>query len=225
MTNTQPLELVVQKWEESERGWGVRPDGYSLHLTEPDRAEYIKSYWDRMPKAAPSEYTRPSGNPYQAKVSDLTEEELTALHVEHGIRRRDNNYPSDGAGGVMDSTKPPSREPAPVTDAEAEACRVDYEGVAEDDLFEQDKLLLRLIADRARDQERIASAERLLGLEVLAREAAQERIRELEKALEARSRSIHSKFVQERRHDRSWQGCYNHPCKDDRALLEVHDAE
>ena len=33
-------EVVVQKWEESERGWGTRPDGFSLHLTE----AYIQAF-------------------------------------------------------------------------------------------------------------------------------------------------------------------------------------
>jgi len=26
------MNFVVQAWEESERGWGVRPDGLSIHL-------------------------------------------------------------------------------------------------------------------------------------------------------------------------------------------------
>ena len=95
---------------------------------------------------------------------------------------------------------PPSREHAPVTDAEAEEL-YEYHKFSGPFLEgdEEDITVLRLLAARAR---------------------AQERIRELETRLEARSRSVHSKFVQERRHDRSWQGCYAHPCKDDRALLE-----
>ncbi len=36
--------VVVQKWEETERGWGVRPDGFSLHLTDADRSAYIGEY-------------------------------------------------------------------------------------------------------------------------------------------------------------------------------------
>lgn len=26
--------VICQKWEESERGWGTRPNGYSLHLAD-----------------------------------------------------------------------------------------------------------------------------------------------------------------------------------------------
>jgi len=56
-------QVIRQDWLESERGWGFRPDGYSLHLTEEDRKSYIKAYWDRMPDQVPDEYSRPSGDP------------------------------------------------------------------------------------------------------------------------------------------------------------------
>lgn len=29
--------ILCQEWEESERSWGVRPDGASLHFTENER--------------------------------------------------------------------------------------------------------------------------------------------------------------------------------------------
>ena len=48
-----------QLWEESEKGWGVRPDGYSLHSNQEDVKKYIKEYWDGMPKQTPDEYSRP----------------------------------------------------------------------------------------------------------------------------------------------------------------------
>jgi hypothetical protein len=65
---TNKHEVVVQKWEESERGWGTRPDGYSLHLTEKDREAFVKAYWKGMPSEAPDEYSRPDGTPYTTKV-------------------------------------------------------------------------------------------------------------------------------------------------------------
>jgi hypothetical protein len=83
--------VIVQKWEESERNWGVRPDGYSIHLTEADRKAYIKEYWDRMPNETPDEYSRPAGTPYTAEVDDV---KITG----HGIRFNGNNYP--GSGGT-----------------------------------------------------------------------------------------------------------------------------
>ena len=33
-----------QNWEESERGWGIRPDGCSLHETVDDCVAYRKTY-------------------------------------------------------------------------------------------------------------------------------------------------------------------------------------
>jgi hypothetical protein len=69
--------IVVQEWEESERGWGVRPDGASLHLTESDRAAYVKDFWDREKQRNPSstvpdEYSRTSGSPFVMDVDTKT---------------------------------------------------------------------------------------------------------------------------------------------------------
>ena len=68
--------VVVQEWLESERGWGTRPDGYSLHLSEEDRKEYIAAYWEIMPDHAPNEYSRPTGDPFLRDVEPST---ITAL--------------------------------------------------------------------------------------------------------------------------------------------------
>lgn len=67
----EEVALVCQEWDESERGWGMRPDGISLHLTEQDCRDYIKEYWARMPDTVPDEYSLPSGSPYivQAPIS------------------------------------------------------------------------------------------------------------------------------------------------------------
>lgn len=65
--------VVCQEWEESERGWGCRPDGYTLHLTEQDRAAYVQAHWDSLPDGrAPSVYSRPRGTPYEIDVDDET---------------------------------------------------------------------------------------------------------------------------------------------------------
>lgn len=61
-------EVVVQKWVESERGWGTRPDGFSLHLTDTDCEAFIKDYWDGMPDEVQDEYSRPDGTSYKATV-------------------------------------------------------------------------------------------------------------------------------------------------------------
>lgn len=60
------------EWEESERGWGVRPDGFSFHRTPEEAKKYIKDYWDKQPKGeAPDEYSRPSSEtPRLIEVSE-----------------------------------------------------------------------------------------------------------------------------------------------------------
>lgn len=68
--------VLCQKWEESERGWGTRPDGYSLHLNEDDRKKYIEKYWAEMPNEILDEYSRPDGTPYWCEVSDKTFEKV-----------------------------------------------------------------------------------------------------------------------------------------------------
>ena len=89
-------EVVVQKWEESERGWITRPDGFSLHLTDEDREAFIHAYWARMPDEVPDEYSRPSGKPYKAEVG---EEILKKIQEsDHGIIF-DNSHPLPGSGG------------------------------------------------------------------------------------------------------------------------------
>lgn len=53
-------KVVLQWWVESERGWGVRPDGYSLHLGKQERDAYVRAYWAAQPPGpAPDEYSRP----------------------------------------------------------------------------------------------------------------------------------------------------------------------
>lgn len=61
-----------QDWEESERGWGIRPDGYSLHLSQSDVKAFVRQYWAGMPKEVPDEYSRESGSPYKMLVDKKT---------------------------------------------------------------------------------------------------------------------------------------------------------
>lgn len=78
---------ICQKWEESEANWGVRSDGYSLHLGEDDRKRFVAEYWDSMPDSTPAEYSRPSGEPYRCIVDKKT---FTALRTTGSIRRYSN---------------------------------------------------------------------------------------------------------------------------------------
>ena len=107
--------LVIQKWEESERGWGERPDGYSVHKSEEDRVQFIDEYWARMKvayKGVPDEYERPCGKPYECEVSDISDEQFKLLEESsHGIRQYrvgDNNNRYPGSGGTDGWMQPES---------------------------------------------------------------------------------------------------------------------
>lgn len=84
--------VICQKWEESERGWGVRPDGYTLHRSEADRVRFVEKFWQRQRAAfgasAPDEYTRESGKAYECPVSDAIYDVITDDGVwDHELRR------------------------------------------------------------------------------------------------------------------------------------------
>lgn len=87
-------KVVVQKWEESERGWGTRPDGFTMHLTDNDRQTFIDEYWSKMPDKIPDEYSRPNGTPYEAHVEGATYDAIKKS--KNGIWGDGNNYPDSG---------------------------------------------------------------------------------------------------------------------------------
>lgn len=72
-------EIICQEWEESERDWGVRPDGFTLHVDGDAAERFRRAYFKRMRDVeakegygeghAPDCYTRNSGSPYKVKVS------------------------------------------------------------------------------------------------------------------------------------------------------------
>ncbi len=59
--------VIVQKWEETERDWGERPDGFSLHLSTSDALAYNSQFMEDQRRyftqqgfvGVPSEYDRP----------------------------------------------------------------------------------------------------------------------------------------------------------------------
>lgn len=62
--------VIGQNWTESERGWGTRPDGYTLHFAESCRLAFIKEYWDGMPDEVPDEYSRSEGEPFVVRIDE-----------------------------------------------------------------------------------------------------------------------------------------------------------
>jgi hypothetical protein len=64
------FSLYAIEWEESERGWGVRPDGFSLHSSIEESEKYLKDFFARQPKEVPDEYSRPVGTAKLIEVSE-----------------------------------------------------------------------------------------------------------------------------------------------------------
>lgn len=64
--------VIVQNWEESERSWGVRPDGFTVHISKEQRDAYVSWYNQTFNNLseAPDEYTRVSGAPIEVEVDD-----------------------------------------------------------------------------------------------------------------------------------------------------------
>jgi hypothetical protein len=86
--------VFAQDWDESERGWGVRPDGFTLHLTREDLDEYVKAanarqkaYFDKElgPGITPGEYTRTSGSPQEITVNHKIYRKLVKYKDRKGL--------------------------------------------------------------------------------------------------------------------------------------------
>lgn len=86
--------VYCQRWVESERGWGVRPDGCSIHRTLADLKKFVEAYWKDMPVDAPDEYSRPEGEPIQVNV---TESVYKPLRRKGSQRYWAGTYSIDGA--------------------------------------------------------------------------------------------------------------------------------
>ena len=100
MPSKSKHEVIVQKWEESELGWGTRPDGYSLHMTDADREAFITEYWDGMPDEVQDEYTRPDGTSYKATVNAKVFKRVQASK-KNGIRYYGKSPGDGGRDGWM----------------------------------------------------------------------------------------------------------------------------
>jgi hypothetical protein len=68
--------VLCQPWWEKERGWGERPDGWTMHATPEDRKAFIDAYWERMPDVVPDEYSYPAGDAYMIEVDCATYEKV-----------------------------------------------------------------------------------------------------------------------------------------------------
>ena len=85
--NQKLEDAVYISWEESESGWGTRPDGFSLHLTEKDYDAFERDYWGGMPDNVPHEYSRPAGSPTKVKIDGDLYNKIKK--TENGVRLYD----------------------------------------------------------------------------------------------------------------------------------------
>lgn len=79
------MKAIIQQAEESERGWGVRPDGCTIHLDDEARKKFWQKYYDTLPKFAPDEHSRPSAPPYVVEIPDDEYDNLVAAVDKYGI--------------------------------------------------------------------------------------------------------------------------------------------
>lgn len=80
-----PVLVICQEWWETERGWGHRPDGYTLHLTQEDyKAWMAEHYAQRTSKEPPNEYSYPSGSPRTLQVDSKVHKQLLASRANDG---------------------------------------------------------------------------------------------------------------------------------------------
>jgi hypothetical protein len=63
-------KVSLQIWEESERGFGSRPDGCSIHINSETRKEYIDSIYDSRGDLIPNIYDRAIGSELEAFIDD-----------------------------------------------------------------------------------------------------------------------------------------------------------
>lgn len=87
------LALYAIVWEESERGWGTRPDGYSFHRSQDEATKFINEYQSKLPKEVPDEYSRPlSENARLIEVSESLYDYVTEFGSVWLAPNNDNAY-------------------------------------------------------------------------------------------------------------------------------------
>ncbi len=97
MPKEKPFTVFIQNWTERERGWGQRPDGFTIHLSKEHHRNYVNHYMKTYNNApvAPDEYTTVDGDPIEIEVdqelygrikraSDLKRDDGTVIDGVHG---------------------------------------------------------------------------------------------------------------------------------------------
>lgn len=74
----------IETWTESERGWGTRPDGISIHKSKEDYQIYMEKFCKEQSSEVPDEYSRADSKLRVANISDRLYEKMTLS--KNGIR-------------------------------------------------------------------------------------------------------------------------------------------
>lgn len=87
---------LLVTWSESERGWGQRPDGASLHLSQQDVKAYVRAYWEEEKRnnpdgGVPHEYSRPDVERGRLVLVDDALHQRLAEN-QHGLRLWQRDY-------------------------------------------------------------------------------------------------------------------------------------
>jgi len=100
-------KVLVMQWEESECGWGVRPDGWTMHFDKESLDLYCASFWAQQRAGhtgqfAPDVYTREAGKPFELEVDAEIYEKVKA--------NKGTDKPVWGEGNVAPSQKGPWKQ-------------------------------------------------------------------------------------------------------------------
>lgn len=79
--------VLCQPWWEKERGWGERPDGFTMHASAEDHQRFVEDFWTKqrayntergLPEGhAPDCYSYASGDPFVIEVDEETYKAVT----------------------------------------------------------------------------------------------------------------------------------------------------
>jgi hypothetical protein len=82
-------QAFVYSWTERERGFGQRPDGLSVHVSEQEARNYVARHFASMPSEAPDEYEQPDSDiPFGVVLQDAAFARLLAEKKSMRLRPR-----------------------------------------------------------------------------------------------------------------------------------------
>lgn len=94
--------VIIQNWEESERGWGTRPDGFTVHLDKEQHKKYVQWFYQKHNNAdaAPDSYTRVYGDPIEVEVDGVLYDRIAQAmkdlykgkHPVYALRGRESQF-------------------------------------------------------------------------------------------------------------------------------------